>query len=184
MRPIRLAAAAFCLAASLALVSNCARAADQPAAGDDDSVQQMALTQAQIDGFLAARKAIAAIADKLSDADSDNPSPKTVAQLNDIAKASKFANYAEFQQVADNIGLVMGGVDPSTKKYIGADAVIKEQIADIQADKSMSAKDKKEQLDELNDALKSVEPVKVPANIDLVLKNYDALVAAMPQDGQ
>jgi hypothetical protein len=41
--------------------------------------------------------------------------------------------------------------------------------------------DKKGQLDELQSELKSLpEPVKFPANIDLVVKNYDKLNAAMP----
>jgi hypothetical protein len=48
----------------------------------------------------------------------------------------------------------------------------------------MPAADKKQALEELNDALKSVEPVKFPGNIDLVVKYYDKIVAAMPQSEQ
>jgi len=41
--------------------------------------------------------------------------------------------------------------------------------------------DKKKQLEELQSDLKSLpEPVKFPANIDLVVKNYDKLIAALP----
>ena len=46
----------------------------------------------------------------------------------------------------------MSGIDPATKKYVGGEAVIKAQIAQVQADKKMSAKDKKEALDDLNQA--------------------------------
>ena len=45
----------------------------------------------------------------------------------------------------------------------------------------MSEGDKKEALEELNNALKSVEPVQFPGNIDLVVKYYDKIVAVMPQ---
>ncbi|UEM17880.1 hypothetical protein J4G43_007085 [Bradyrhizobium barranii subsp. barranii] len=47
----------------------------------------------------------------------------------------------------------------------------------------MPAKDKKEALDELNEALKTPAPqVENKANIDLVGKYYDKLVAALGDD--
>ena len=46
---------------------------------------------------------------------------------------------------------------------------------------NLTANDKKRQLDELQAKLKSLpEPVKFPPNIDLVVKNYDKINAAMP----
>ena len=44
------------------------------------------------------------------------------------------------------------------QKYIGTEAAIKAQIAEIKADTKMSAKDKKEALAGLNQALKAPEP--------------------------
>ena len=75
----------------------------------------------------------------------------------------------------------MDGVDPQTKKYVGADVMLKKQIAEVQADAKMPAADKKQALAELNEALKSIDPVKNAGNIDLVLKYYDKLAAAEPQ---
>lgn len=47
----------------------------------------------------------------------------------------------------------------------------------------MPAKDKKEALDELNQALKTpAPPVENKANIDLVGKYYDKLIAALGDD--
>ena len=46
---------------------------------------------------------------------------------------------------------MLAGFDPATKKYVGPEAVIKAQIAQVEADKKMSAKDKKEALADLND---------------------------------
>ncbi len=159
-------------------------AAEQQSDAAEDAIKQIALTAPQIEAFLLAQKPIAAILSKLSDAESENPSPKVIAQLEFVAKTYKFANYAEYQGVADNIDLVMAGIDPQTKKYVGAAVVIKQQIAQVEADKTLSAKDKKDQLDELNASLQSVGPIKFPGNIDLVLKYYDKLVAATPQDQQ
>jgi hypothetical protein len=33
--------------------------------------------------------------------------------------------------VVSNIGIVMSGIDPQTRKYVGAEAVLKEQIAAV-----------------------------------------------------
>ena len=75
------------------------------------------------------------------------------------------------------------GFDPATKKYVGAEAVIKSQIAQVQADKKMAAKDKKEALADLNEALKSPQPViENKGNIDLVTKYYDKLADALSED--
>ena len=76
--------------------------------------------------------------------------------------------------------MVMSGIDSTSKKYVGLAAVTKAQIAEVQADKKMSAKDKKEALEELNQTLKQPEPtIDNKGNIDLVVKNYDKLEAVM-----
>ena len=66
-----------------------------------------------------------------------------IAKLEEIAKKHKFANYGELDTVAGNIMLVLEGVDPQTKKYIGAEAELKKEIAALQANKQISAEDKK-----------------------------------------
>ena len=68
-------------------------------------------------------------------------------QLEAVAKKYKFANYAEFEDVAENVGPVMSGIDPDTKKYVGTDAIIKKEIASIDSEK-LAPNDKKGQLDE------------------------------------
>jgi hypothetical protein len=147
-----------------------------------EPLKQIALTDKQIEAALAAQKDIAAVMAKMPQGESDQPDPKVMAQLDAVAKKYKFANYAELELVSENIGLVMDGVDPQTKKYLGADVMLKRQIADLQADKKMAPKDKKEALDQMNAQLKEVAPIQNPGNIDLVIKYYDKLTAAMPQN--
>jgi hypothetical protein len=150
----------------------------QEAASPDESLQQIALTDAQIDDFIAAQKEMGPIIAKAPQG--DQPDPKVMEQLGAVAKKYKFANYAEYDDVAGNIGLVMSGIDPDTKKYVGPEAVIKKDIASIDSE-NVAPNDKKKQLEELQSDLKSLpEPVKFPANIDLVVKNYDKLIAALP----
>ena len=147
----------------------------QPAQAPE--LKQIALTDKQVESVLAAQKDMDAVTDKLPD--NAPPDPKIDAKLDDVAKKYGFANYPDYSTVVDNISLVLGGVDPATKKYVGAETVIKAQITQIQADKKMSAKDKKEAVADLNEALKQKQPeVANKGNIDLVLKYYDKLSEA------
>jgi len=130
---------------------------------------------------LASQKEMDAITDKLPD--NAPPDAKVNAQLDAVAKKHGFAGYDEYNTVIDNISLVMGGIDPQTKKYVGSEAVIKAQIAQVQADKKMKAEDKKEALASLDMASKAKAPdVENKGNIDLVVKNYDKLNAALGED--
>ena len=192
-RPAVCALSVACLALAISAVSNTdamaqakqappkqsapAQAAPPPAA-EAPAVKQIALTEKQIQGVLAASKDVDAITDKIPD--NAKPDPKVDAQLDAAAKKNGFASYDEYNSVVDNISLVLGGFDPATKKFVGAETVLKAQIAQIQADKKMPAKDKKEALADLNEALKTPPPaIENKGNIDLVAKYYDKLAEAL-----
>jgi hypothetical protein len=160
-----------------------APAAPPPQAAQQPELKQIALTDKQVESVLAAQKDMDAVTAKIPD--NAPPDPKIDAKLDDVAKKFGFAGYPDYNTVVDNISLVLGGVDPATKKYVGAEAVIKAQIALVQADKKMSAKDKKDAMSELNEALKQPQPaVQNKGNIDLVLKYYDKLNEAFGDDQQ
>ncbi|KRP94393.1 hypothetical protein AOQ72_24695 [Bradyrhizobium yuanmingense] len=173
------AASLACSDAALAQAKQSAPA--QPAAPAQQqapALKQIALTDKQLDGVLAAQKDMDAITEKLPE--NTAPDQKVIARLEEVAKKHGFASYDDYNNVVDNISLVIGGFDPATKKYVGPEAVIKAQIAEIQADKKMPAKDKKEALDELNQALKTPAlQVEHKSNIDLVARYYDKLIAAL-----
>ncbi len=187
VRPVFAALSAACLAMTLAAISDGALAqskmapapaapaqAAPPPAAEQAQIRQIALTDKQIEGALAASKEMDPIMAKISD--DAKPDPKITAQLEGIAKKNGFASYDEYNNVVDNISIVLGGFDPATKKYVGVETVVKAQIAQVQADKKMSAKDKKEALAELNDVLKNPPPaIENKGNIDLVAKYYDRL---------
>ncbi|WP_198964696.1 hypothetical protein [Bradyrhizobium sp. C9] len=195
VRPVTAALSVACLAIAMTAASNSgafaqakqqqmAPAAKQPAPAAQAAapaqdqappIKQIALTDKQIEGAIAAAKEMDPITAKLSQ--DAKPDPKVVAQLEAIAKKNGFASYDDYNSVVDNISLVLGGFDPQTKKYVGPEAVVKAQIAQVQADKKMSAKDKKDALADLNEALKSPPPaVENKGNIDLVTKSYDKLM--------
>src|ERR1700759_3192276 len=186
IRPVAAALSVACLAASIAVLSSgdaLAQARQQmaPAQAAPEApppLKQMPLTEKQIQNVLAASKDMDAITEKLPE--NAQPDPKAMAQLEAVAKKNGFASYDEYSTVTDNIGLVISGFDPATKKYVGNEAVIKSQIAQVQADKKMAPRDKKDALADLNGALKNPPPaIQNKGNIDLVAKYYDQLAAAM-----
>ena len=183
LRPVAGTLSVACLAAGLTVLSvGCALAQTKqappnqmaPAQPAPPPVKQMALTDKQIDGVLGAQKDMDAITQKLPP--NAPPSPKVIAQLDAVAKKNGFASYDQYNDVVDNITLVLSGFDPVAKKYVGFEAATKAQIASVQANKQMSAKDKKDALADLNESLKSPPPpVENKGNIDLVIAYYDKL---------
>jgi hypothetical protein len=193
IRPV-VALSAACLAAATAIASTgeaLAQATQAPPnqitpaqaapPAQRPALKQIALTEKQIEGVLAAQKEMDAITAKLPD--NATPDPKITAQLDGVARNNGFANYDEYNNIVDNIGIVLAGFDPATKQYVGADVVIKAQIAQVEAEKKMSPNEKKEALAELNDALRSpAPPIENKGNIDLVAKYYDKLADAFGDD--
>ena len=56
---------------------------------------------------------------------------------------------------------------------------IKKEIAEVNADKSISAREKRQILQELNEALKSAKPIQFPGNVELAKKYYEQIDAAL-----
>jgi hypothetical protein len=192
VRPLAALSNIVCLVTAMALVSTGGALAQvkqapnqmapaQATPAQPPAPKQMALSDKQVEGVLAASKDMDAVTSKLPE--NAKPDPKITAQLDGVAKKNGFAGYDEYNNVVDNISMVLAGFDPATKKYVGTEAIIKAQIAQIQADKKMPAKDKKDALAELDNALKSpLPPVANKGNIDLVAKYYDKLAALMGDD--
>src|SRR5438128_3630307 len=123
VRPVVVALGVACLAAAIATAS----------AGEAlPAVKQIALTDKQIEGVLAAQKDMDAITAKL--VDNAKPDPTMAAQFEGVAKKNGFASYEEYSNVVDNISIVLAGFDPATKQYVGIETVIKAQIALVEAD--------------------------------------------------
>ena len=133
--------------------------------------KQIQLTEKQVLGYIAAQKEMPEVPEK--------PDAKIQAQLESVAKKNGFASFAEYDDVAANISMVMAGLDAKTKAFTEPVDAIKKEIAEVQADKSIPAKEKQEMLKELNEALKVAQPVQHRGNIELVKKHYDKLAAAL-----
>jgi hypothetical protein len=142
-------------------------------AASAQGVNQIALTEKQVTNYIAAAPAVSKITAKLN----GEPDKKTQALLDATVKKSGFSGYGEYDDVSSNISMVMLGIDDKTKKFGDPKANLQAQIAQVQADKSMKPAEKKQALADLNDQLKSLEPIKNQGNIALVEKFYDQLSA-------
>jgi hypothetical protein len=143
-----------------------------PAPGQgEQNFKQVKLTNKLVEGFLGAQRDMADFAEKNKAQPSDKPDPKIQAQLDELAKKHGFESFAQFDDVAFNISMVMGGLDPQTGKFTDPVAAIKQEIEDVKADKSIGEKDKKQMLEELNEALKNTPPLQYPENVEVV-KQY------------
>jgi hypothetical protein len=149
-----------------------------PGAATAQEVKQIKLTEKHIQGFMAASKDMARLYDG---ADPDKPDPKVDAQAAAVAKKNGFASLAEYDGASMNISMIMFGIDPQTKKFTEPPDQIKKQIAALKIDKSVSEAEKKEELAELEAALKNAKPVQFKENVALVLKYFDKLAPLMPE---
>ncbi len=139
--------------------------------GGDQPFKQVKLSDTHIKGFIGAQKDMAALAQKSGGQPTDKPDPKIQAELETIAKKHGFQSFVDFDDVAFNISMVMGGLDPQSGAFTDPIAGIKKEIAEITADATIPEKDKKQMLDELAEALKHTPPLQFPENIETVKRH-------------
>ena len=134
--------------------------------------KQIKLTEKHMQGFVTAYPDMAKLYES---ADPNKPDPKVEAQAEAVAKKNGFASLAEYDDVSSNISMIMSGIDPQTKKFTEPPELLKQEIAALKADKTIPEADKKQELAELDAALKVAKPIQFKENIALVLKYYDKL---------
>jgi hypothetical protein len=152
-----------------------------PPAGAQEAFNQIKLTEKHVQGFISAQPDITKFIEQNPAKEGAAPTDKQQAELDAIAKKHGFNDYTEYDDVAYNISVILSGIDPDTGKYSDPIELIKKEIADITADKQIAAAEKKQMLDELNDALKNTPPVKFPENVAVVSKHRAALEKALGQ---
>ena len=142
-------------------------------------VKQIKLTEKQVQNFIAAKKDMAPAAKEIQGSTSDQPDPKLQAGSEAVIKKSGFKDFAEYDNVAANILMVVAGIDPLTKRYTDPQTVVKKGIAKVTADPTINEKDKKELLKEFEKLLVAAQPIQYPSNIELVRKYYDKIDTAL-----
>jgi hypothetical protein len=164
---------AISLAIAVALAPLCSPALAQGA------LKQIKLTEKQVQSYIAAQKELTAITDKMEGAAAEKPDTNIQAELEAVAKKHGFKDFAEYDDVAANVSMVLTGIDPQTKAFLQPPDAIKKEIEQVTADTTLSEKDRKQVLEELNEALRSTAPIQHSSNIDLVRKYLDKIEAAL-----
>jgi hypothetical protein len=150
-----------------------------PAIAASDMIQQVKLTEKAIEGFISAQKDMAKVAEKVQGSTSDKIDPKIQAELEEVSKKHGFKDFAEYDDVAANISMVMAGIDPSNGSFTDPTDAIKKEIEEVKADKTIKEADKKQMLEELAEALKVTQPVQYKENIALVTKYREKIDAVL-----
>jgi len=133
----------------------------------DVTVKQIKLTEAQVKSFVAAQPDLATVAPKLQEA-GDNIDPGLQSELDGIAKKHGFTDFSELDDVAANISIVMAGLDSKSGEFTEPVEALKKELADVTADASIPENDKKQLVDELNEAIKTTPRVEHLENVELV----------------
>jgi hypothetical protein len=175
LRPLT---AAVLIAAAAILLLATFSAAAAPSAVQQVN-KQIALTERLVQGFIAAQKEMSTVLGKIEGATAEQLPPELQAELEAVARRHGFRDFDEYDAVVDNITLVMAGIDPSTKMFTEQSVSIRKEISAIAADKSIPEDERKQLLEELQEALRVAQPIAFPGNIELVRKHYDKISQAL-----
>lgn len=148
-----------------------------PAQSQESSFDQVKLTEAQVKGYLAASKKLAAVSEKI-EAAGDKPDAKLLAELEGIAKANGFKDYDELDNVISNISFVLSGFDDKGQ-FTDPHAALKSELEQVKADTSVKGEEKKKMIAEIEEAIKTTPELKYKENIEIVkkyLKELDDLL--------
>ena len=130
-------------------------------------VKQMKLTEDQVTRFIAAQADLAAIASKIQDA-GEKPDPALQTELEGIATKHGFSTFAELDDVAANISIVMAGLDTESGNFVDPVEALRKQRDDVQKDKTIPGADKKQLIDELSEAINTTPQLQYKENVDIV----------------
>jgi multidrug resistance efflux pump len=149
-----------------------------PTLGSAQEVKQIKLTEKHIQSFIAASEEIST----LSDGDNQDNGDQKLEQVEALVKKYGFVNMEEFDDISTNISMIISGIDQQTRKFTEPKEQIRQQIAAIKSDKSIPEAEKKEDLAQLDAALREAKPIQFKENITLVLKHFDKLFQLMQEE--
>ncbi|MGQ0456772.1 MAG: hypothetical protein ACT4OU_06905 [Hyphomicrobium sp.] len=136
-------------------------------AQDAKSFTQIKLSEDHIKSFIKAQGALAAIAPKIQAA-GDSPDPGLQTELETLAKGNGFKDFAELDDVAGTIALVMAGLDSQSGEYVDPHDALQKELDDVSKDASIPDADKSQLVEELNATIKTTPQLEHKENVDVV----------------
>jgi hypothetical protein len=150
----------------------------------DSEIVQIKLTDAQVKDYIATQADLAGVIIRLPDDRVDIPDTKSRSQVETILRRHGFGSLDAYNAVARNIALVLEGVDPKTRTYVGPNVMLERQLADIDADPTVAQNEKEEAKAQIAAQMKAVAPLQFPSNVELVTRNLDEITANSPFGGK
>ncbi len=141
-------------------------------------VKQIQLTEAQVKSFIKAQADLAGIASKIQSA-GEQADPALQAELEGIATRHGFSTFAELDDVAANISIVMAGLDSASGNFVDPVEALQKELDDVKKDDSIPEADKKQLVDELTEAIKTTPPLQFKVNIEIVKTNRAEIEKAL-----
>jgi len=140
--------------------------------------EQMPLAEKHILALLASADEIDQVRENSEDG-FYNTGPETTAKLDAIARKNGLAGYGEYKAIRANVILVFSGYDWVIGRYVGREKLIRNRVARARVDRSLSAEQKKDEIESLNaQRVCTLPEVKYTANIEIVRKYYARLDAS------
>jgi hypothetical protein len=150
-----------------------------PGVGNAQEVKQIKFTEKHVQNFIAVSEEMARLS---NGANQDKVDSELEIEAEALVKRYGFASLAEFDSISTNIAMIMSGIDRQTKRFTEPPEQIKQQIAAVKADKSVPQAQKKEDLAQLDVALREAKPIQFKENIVLVIKYFDKLAELMQEE--
>ena len=141
-------------------------------------IKQMKLTDKQVQGFVDAQKTSPPSPASCRPA-ATSPIPHCRPNSRRSRKSTGSASFAELDDVAANISIVMAGLDPQTGDYTDPLEALKKELDEVKSDASIPDADKKQLVEELTDAIKTTPPLEHKDNIGIVKKHREEIEKAM-----
>jgi len=100
-------------------------------------------------------------------------------ELNAIATKHGFKDFTELDDVSANVQIVLDGIDPETGDYADPLLDLKEELADVRADRELPAEERKTLIEELEEAVSLIPKLKFPENVELVKSHHKLIQNAL-----
>lgn len=149
------------------------------AAQADDKVEilkleQIELNEGHIKGYLKIGPKLAQMFDRIDKA-GETPDAKLTADLEALAKEGGFDSFDDLETALSNITFVMSGINEDDGSFSEPVDVLKQELADTEADKELKGEDKAELIAAIKDSIKHTPKLQHRGNVALVQKHFKAL---------
>ncbi len=137
-------------------------------------LEQIALNEDHIKGYLKIGPKLTKMFDRIDKANGE-PDQKLMADLEALAKEGGFQSFDELETAVSNITFVMSGINEEDGTFREPVDVLKQELADTEADKAIKGDEKAELIASIKESIAHTPKLKNLGNVALVKKHFKAL---------